>query len=72
MNRKERLVNFRITEEQYYVLRQRAAAEGVAVSEYVRSRLIRDEKAAALEARVSRLEMVVSPGELLAVAKGSM
>ena len=32
MNRKERLVNFRITEEQYYVLRQRAAAEGVAVS----------------------------------------
>lgn len=72
MIHKNRLVNFRVTDEQYHLLCQKAASEGVALSEYVRERVLPDARQESLEARVSRLEMAISPGELLAVAKGSM
>lgn len=47
-----------------------AVGGAVALSEYVRGRVLPDLRTESLEARVSRLEMVIAPGELLSVAKG--
>ncbi len=56
MAKKQRLINFRVTEEEFHLLHQKAAAENITVGRYVRDAVLPDPKRVTLEARVSRLE----------------
>lgn len=54
---KEILVNFRVTEEHYHLIRQKAAADGLKVSAWVRNRVVPDLRREQLETRMDGLEV---------------
>lgn len=59
MSKKSRLVNFRVTDQDYHHLKSEAAAGNLTVGEYCRRIVLPDQSVSRLEDRVRRIEEMI-------------